>query len=658
MRANCPRQRHTQLSATAGLLSWGLCAWIVLPYALADDHVQVDTVYGPVKGNVKNGVNVFNSIPFAKPPTGERRFKPPEPPEAWEDPVDAWKLSWVCPQIKILGGIFLGNEDCLYLHLWAPANATKESKLPVMFWIFGGGYVLGDGDEFGFYDGTHLANKHNVIVVAPNYRLNSLGFLALPELKNESEHGSTGNLALFDQRLAMKWVQQNINEFGGDPARVAIFGESAGGFSVCWHLGSPASSGLFHAAIMESGTCDAPQFFQSYSYATSFGEKFAESVGCKEAGPSRLQCLRSLSTEHLMKSVFLMLDPNWPNVLVDKANAVPSVDVTLRGALAERAIESGYHQGESSSDQGIQLQGIAMDEYLELVFGLRAGDFLGKTNHRNLGSRIPLPALSPAMAFGPCVDGTEVALPARPLEMFQKGKFNDVPTIFGTNKDEGSIFAPFVPIIKKGAWFPSGTHSIKLAMKKFFNMYKNASLVDEAVDELVKEYPKKDYEWNDWGRVADIITDYFFTCANRRAVRAVVLNGSPKNGHYLYEFNQKLQWIESWIFGHGLLGNYHTSELDMVFDNQWPPILHSFNKNEKKLSARMMQYWTNMARFASPNQDAETMWPKYTFGNGSNDEDQHYMNLRIPLKPDRGLRQKKCDFWDSIVAKLQSGGEY
>ena len=317
-----------------------------------------------------------------------------------------------------------------------------------------------------------------MIVVAPNYRLSAFGFLALPELQKEDPDGSTGNVALFDQRLAMKWAQQNIENFGGDPSRVAIFGESAGGFSVCFHLGSPGSAGLFHAAIMESGTCDGPQFFQTLSLATSFGQKFAESLGCKESGDKRLECLRSLSTHNVMKSVFAMLDPNWPDTVnsldsqESNVNSSVKLSVRLRGSMAEKAVELGMHSkygkrsnfDTESNSNDIDLEGVPVDEYLHAVFGIgstKIGELMGK-----ITSKIPLPALAPAMAWGPCVDGTDVALPDRPLNMFKKGQFNDVPTIFGTNKDEGSIFIPFIPIIKKGAGFPPDTHSLKEGIKK------------------------------------------------------------------------------------------------------------------------------------------------------------------------------------------------
>ena len=153
-------------------------------------------------------------------------------------------------------------EDCLYLDVYAPAGATPASNLPVMFFIYGGGFVFGDSYEFGFYDGKHIAKQHNVILVAANYRLSSFGFMALPQLMTES--GTTGNYGVQDQRFALQWVQQNIRQFGGDPNRVTIFGESAGAMSVCYHVASPASAGLFHAAIVESGTASSPEFFVDY----------------------------------------------------------------------------------------------------------------------------------------------------------------------------------------------------------------------------------------------------------------------------------------------------------------------------------------------------------------------------------------------------------
>jgi para-nitrobenzyl esterase len=191
------------------------------------------------------------------------------------------------------------------MDIYVPENATVDSNLPVMVWFFGGGYVLGDGYEFGFYDGINRARKNNVIIVTPNYRLSALGFLSLDELKNEDPNASTGNYALQDQVAVLRWVRDNAAAFGGNPSAVTIFGESAGAFSVCWHLVSQASAGLFRAAIMESGQCQVPEFFPNYEPAVAWSQTYAAKVGCSPSSSNITQCLRNLSLGQLLSGSLL-----------------------------------------------------------------------------------------------------------------------------------------------------------------------------------------------------------------------------------------------------------------------------------------------------------------------------------------------------------------
>ena len=141
---------------------------------------KVQTIYGEVEGEFKDGVAVFKNVPFAQPPVGEFRFKAPQPLEKWEGTLDCKTTPKLCPQLKATNLFHLGQEDCLYMHIYVPEVAFKKNitELPVLFWIFGGGYVMGDGYEFGFYDGTNLAKNTNSVVVATNYRVGPFGFLA------------------------------------------------------------------------------------------------------------------------------------------------------------------------------------------------------------------------------------------------------------------------------------------------------------------------------------------------------------------------------------------------------------------------------------------------------------------------------------------------
>src|SRR5436309_782665 len=232
-----------------------IAAMFMLTATLA--HAQVrgaDVTGGKVDGVVTSGIASFKGIPFAAPPTGELRWKAPQPVKPWTGIKDASTWGPACIQDPMFPRLFgapmtVLSEDCLYLNVWTPAK-TAGNKLPVMVWIYGGGFVGGQ-TSVPLYDGTKLAEK-GVVVVSVAYRLGAFGFLAHPDLSRESGKGS-GNYGLQDQIAGLQWVKANIAKFGGDADRVTIFGESAGGISVSMLAASPAAKGLFQRAISESG---------------------------------------------------------------------------------------------------------------------------------------------------------------------------------------------------------------------------------------------------------------------------------------------------------------------------------------------------------------------------------------------------------------------
>ena len=213
---------------------------------------------GEVTGVVSAGIASFKGIPFAAPPVGDLRWKAPQPVPAWTGARKADSYGPSCMQdpafAKLFGAPPAISEDCLYLNVWTPAM-TRGDKLPVMVWIYGGGFV-GGMTSIPSYDGTHLAQK-GVILVSVGYRLGVFGFLAHPDLTRETGKGS-GNYGLLDMIAGLKWVKANIASFGGDPARVTVFGESAGGFAVNMLAASPRAKGLFHGVISESGGSFGP----------------------------------------------------------------------------------------------------------------------------------------------------------------------------------------------------------------------------------------------------------------------------------------------------------------------------------------------------------------------------------------------------------------
>ena len=276
------KTRHAASALTLVLGVLGVLGTVCGVRANAEP-IQLDT--GLVEGaTVDDGadVQVFRGIPYAAPPVGELRWKPPMPAAAWEGVRSATEFSDICPQG---GGLaqMIGeplptlNEDCLVLNVWTTAAGT-DARQPVMVWIHGGGLTVGWSHQRG-YDGTNFA-KRGVVLVSINYRLGALGFLAHPLLSKES--GVSGNYGLRDQIAALQWVQRNIAAFGGDPGNVTIFGESAGGTSVQALLASPHSKGLFHRAIAESpwltdtNVADLDEALPSVASAEDLGSQWAQ----------------------------------------------------------------------------------------------------------------------------------------------------------------------------------------------------------------------------------------------------------------------------------------------------------------------------------------------------------------------------------------------
>eukprot|EP01125_Pyxidicula_operculata_P001530 TRINITY_DN11392_c0_g1_i1.p1 TRINITY_DN11392_c0_g1~~TRINITY_DN11392_c0_g1_i1.p1 ORF type:complete len:527 (-),score=75.10 TRINITY_DN11392_c0_g1_i1:76-1656(-) len=519
---------------------WLLFISLVVIYA---DPNLVQTSNGPVLGYEQNGVRVWKGIPFASPPVGQNRFRPPQPANTWTQPLICHYEGNVCPQFDLDGLVMLGDEDCLNLDVWVPANATPSSNLPVLVWIYGGAWVLGDKFEFGLYDGTNKVNYGNYIHVAGNYRVGPVGFLGLNELLSES--GTTGNYGLQDQTAVLQWVQKNIRAFGGDPTRVTINGESAGAFSVCWHLVNEASKGLFQAAILESGQCDVPFWWPTMSASNDWGHNYAGLIGCNSTGDV-LTCLRNLPIKTIMGPSFLTTAP--PNA----------------------------------------------------------------------------PLLYPVFDWGATIDGTSVGLKGVPLDLIKQGKFNKVPVVIGTNQDEGDIFVALSPFIVPGAWLPFDQYRLNLVLEHFFGS--NQTLIQQILT-FYDQLPS--YE----SMMSAAITDSQFVCPTRRLVRALSAQSVPA---YLYRFTYNPGWADT-----GILGDYHTVELDFVFGNAWPPVVHSFNQADIAMSQTMMDYWISTIFNGNPNTNVPLKWPVY---------DNTYPILRFdqPLMVEYDFAADVCNFWDSV----------
>jgi para-nitrobenzyl esterase len=247
---------------------------------------QVKTAGGLVTGvsSADGAFRIFKSIPYAAPPVGEFRWQAPRPATAWQGVRDATEFGSRCLQGQIFADIVFKDlsEDCLTLNIWTPAKNASD-RLPVMVWIHGGGFQAGAGAE-PRHDGEAFARK-NVVLVTINYRLGVFGFFAHPELTRESRRNASGNYGMLDQIAALRWVRDNIVAFGGNPANVTIFGESAGSFAVSALMASPLAQGLFHKAIGESGAFFTPTTgtlgMKSLVDSEQQGLEFARTLGAR-----------------------------------------------------------------------------------------------------------------------------------------------------------------------------------------------------------------------------------------------------------------------------------------------------------------------------------------------------------------------------------------
>ena len=294
------RRRAALFALVAAGLSLGGCALRPgdVGYLVHSPQAQprlVATLDGPVRGVATPQGDAFLALPYAAPPVGPLRWRAPQPQAPWVEPRDATKGGALCPQAAIPGS-GRQSEDCLTLNVYTPAGARAGARLPVMVWIYGGGYAIGYTAQ---YDLSRMAQRQGVVTVEMNYRLGALGFLAHPALRAEGE--GSGDYALLDQQAALRWVKANIAAFGGDPANVTIFGESAGGWSVCEQLTSPGAQGLFQRAIIESGACTSPDSAVSRTAAERGGVEMAGDLGCGDPATAAA-CLRALPVKQVLKA--------------------------------------------------------------------------------------------------------------------------------------------------------------------------------------------------------------------------------------------------------------------------------------------------------------------------------------------------------------------
>jgi para-nitrobenzyl esterase len=324
------------------------------------------TETGPVRGAASTGVDSFLGIPYAAPPVGDRRWAAPQPAARWHGVRDATSFGNRCPALESTNGPRSETEDCLFVNVQRPHGLRPGARTPVYVFIHGGGLNNGSSNQ---HDMSKIVRETGVVGVTLNYRLGIFGFLGLPGLTAES--GESGNYGFNDQQAALRWVHRNVAAFGGDPSRVTIGGESAGGFSVCGHLTAPGSRGLFARAMIQSGSCTSRPLAASEAAGTTY----AAAAGCADAATA-VACLRAQSAGALLDAAA------YQPSLTDGTRSLPlpTGEAVETGRFARVPVVNGANRDEGRTFlQGLIGQNQAQYEaFVRGLFGANADAVLAQ----------------------------------------------------------------------------------------------------------------------------------------------------------------------------------------------------------------------------------------------------------------------------------------
>jgi para-nitrobenzyl esterase len=541
----------------------------------------VETSYGKIRGVREADLWVFRGVPFARPPVGDLRFRPPQPPEPWSGVRDATRFGPAAPQdANLLGpimnlGIDRTSEDCLYLNLWTPEiDATRR---PVLAWIHGGAFVLGAGSQ-AIYDGAALARRGNVVVVTLNYRLGCLGFARLKTLST-NRMPAGGNEGLADQIAALEWVGAEIARFGGDPSSVTIFGESAGAMSCAALMAAPRAKGLFQRAILQSG---AANYVSSSESATAVANEFLRELGVTA---SDAEALRETPAGRMVEAqgrLFWTLRSRVGRV----RRAVPRGLVWLARMIVGLVRRAFGRRSSGASHRKGKLQRLGWLLRM-LVGGLKMLFVIPRQYPRGL-------------PFQPVIDGE--VLPRHPFDAIEAGFAKGISLLVGTNLDEAKLFAfmdPEARRLTEPALIARCEHNIPGADAT------GVSHGQRAVDV---------YRRARMGRGERTTPrELWFAIESDRtmrypAMRLAELQCQHEPQTYAYLFT----WRSP--FWGGTLGACHALELPFVFGTLRHPLLAGFagsGPTATALAERMQDAWIAFARTGNPTHAGIGEWPPY-----------------------------------------------
>ncbi|KAF3817827.1 hypothetical protein GH733_013114 [Mirounga leonina] len=566
----------------------------------------VDTVKGKVLGKYVSlegsaqPVAVFLGVPFARPPLGPLRFAPPQPTEPWNFVKNTTSYPPMCSQNVMAGQLlselftnrkeniaFKFSEDCLYLNIYTPADLTKKSRLPVMVWIHGGGLVVGGAST---YDGLALSAHENVVVVAIQYRLGIWGFFSTGD-----EH-SRGNWGHLDQLAALRWVQENIANFGGNPGSVTIFGESAGGESVSVLVLSPLAKNLFHRAISESGVALTALLVKKDMKDTA--QQIGVFAGCKTTSSAVLvHCLRQKTEDELLETSLKMVGIS---VLVTAQAPHP---VHLAPSFIISAVPLPLPQKTAWDSKFFTLD----------LFGDP------RENHPFLPT---------------VVDG--VLLPKMPEEILAEKKFNSVPYIIGINKQEFGWLLPMM----MGYPLSEGKLDQKMAASLLWKSYPIVGIPEDLTPLATEKFlggtddPVKNKDL-----FLDMLGDLVFGVPSVTVARHHRDAGAPT---YMYEFQYRPSFSSD-LKPKMVVGD-HGDELFSVFGapllkGDGPLVTTDLESEDLGSSLSLV-----VALGRNPNGDGLPSWPPY-------DQKEGYLQIGVTTQPAQKLKDKEVVFWTELLAK-------